>query len=112
MSQRARLDCMRCCDKRNGTAMSQQRVSRKNIYFSRAQSGSIQIERQRYTTETHLNTGFVELRNAREVLPHVDVRVVALGEGGLQLLQLLLCEGRAVSSARGGRTHRGVVRGR
>ncbi len=46
-----------------------------------------------------LYSGLVELGGPGELLPAVDVRVVALREGGLKLLQLLLGEGGPVSSS-------------
>ena len=44
-----------------------------------------------------LYPGLVELGGPGQLLPAVDVRVVTLGEGGLQLLQLLLGERGSVS---------------
>ncbi len=46
-----------------------------------------------------LYPGLVELGGPGQLLPAVDVGVVALGEGGLQLLQLLLGEGGPVPSS-------------
>jgi hypothetical protein len=46
-----------------------------------------------------LYSGLVELGGPGQLLPAVDVRVVALREGGLQLLQLLLGEGGPVPSS-------------
>ena len=42
----------------------------------------------------------VELGDARQLVAHVDVRVVALGERRLELLQLFLRERGPVSAAR------------
>lgn len=49
--------------------------------------------------EPHLDAGLVELGGSGELLAAVDVRVVALGEGRLELAQLLLGEGRPVSAS-------------
>ena len=45
----------------------------------------------------HLDSGLVELGHAGQLLTAVDVRVVRLGKGVLQLPQLLLSEGGAVA---------------
>ena len=59
-------------------------------------------------TGIHLYTGLVEFRHPRQLLSTVDVRIVALSERRLQLLELLLGEGRPVTSARGGGAAGGV----
>lgn len=52
---------------------------------------------------THLYAGLVQLGDAGQLLPVVDVRVLVLPKGQLQLLQLLVAEGGAVASpGRGG----------
>ncbi len=50
-------------------------------------------------TAVDLYSGLVELGGPGQLLPAVDVGVVALREGGLQLLQLLLGEGGPVPSS-------------
>jgi hypothetical protein len=50
-----------------------------------------------YNNPSHLYPGLVELGGPGELLPAVDVWVVGLGEGGLQLLQLLLGKGGPVA---------------
>jgi hypothetical protein len=47
----------------------------------------------------YLYSGLVELGGPGQLLPAVDVRVVALRKGGLKLLQLLLGEGGPVPSS-------------
>ena len=46
----------------------------------------------------HLNAGLVELGEAGQLLPAVDVGVVVLSERHLQLLQLLVAEAGAVAA--------------
>lgn len=48
----------------------------------------------------YLYPSLVKLGDPRQFIPDVDVWVVALGEGGLELLQLFLCESGAMSASR------------
>ncbi len=50
-----------------------------------------------------MNSGLVEFGAAGELLAAINVRVVALVEGGLELVQLLLGESGAVTTASGRR---------
>jgi len=59
----------------------------------------------------YLNSCFVQFGGSGQLLAHINVWIVALAEGLLQLGQLLLCEGGAVSAAGGGRRDGGVRRG-
>lgn len=52
---------------------------------------------------SHLYAGLVELGDAGQLLSVVDVRVLVLSKGHFQLFQLLVAEGRAVTSPSTGR---------
>ena len=65
--------------------------------------------RQRRTEVTsYLYPRLVQLRHSRQFLATVDVGIVALREGRLQLVKLLLREGRAVAPPGGRRARRGA----
>ena len=53
---------------------------------------------------THLNTRFVEFRAAGQFLARINVRIVALVKGGLELVELLLRERGPVAASCGRRT--------
>jgi len=57
-----------------------------------------------YYHHYYLYSRLVEFGDSGELVAHVDVGVVALGEGRLELLQLLLCESGSVSASRRRRT--------
>jgi len=56
---------------------------------------------------SYLNPGLVQLGHARQFFTHVNIRVVALAEGRLQLLQLLLGERGSVPTPGWRGRHRG-----